>query len=154
MTPKINTVISSAHVSWLHWPGLTNKFRSINTGSCDGGNCVKFCILKSVQHSTLARATGTAFWLVDNWPLGLRGMYITPGYTFFSSIEKFSASQPSLARLYSAAASTSERLRSDGSLAIITKCYNSAALFCYLWSLSHRAFPSQNLGTIIKISHD
>ena len=35
-----------------------------------------------------------------------------------STIENFSASQPSLARLYSAAASPSERLRSDGSWAI------------------------------------
>ena len=37
--------------------------------------------------------------------------YEFTGYTFFSSIENFSASQPSLARLYSAATS-------DGSLAI------------------------------------
>ena len=41
---------------------------------------------------------------------------LTSGYTFFSSIENFSASQPSLAWLYSAAASPFERLRSDGSL--------------------------------------
>ena len=36
-------------------------------------------------------APGTAFWLVHNWPLGLRGTYITSGYTFFSWIENFSA---------------------------------------------------------------
>ena len=113
--------MSSAHVSWLQWPGLTNKFRQINTGSRDGWNCVKFCTLKSVPHSTLARAIGTAFWLVDNWPLDLRGIYITSGNAFFSSIENFSTSQPSLARLYSAAASPFERLRSDGSLAIRVK---------------------------------
>ena len=37
-----------------------------------------------------------AFWLVHNWPLGLRGIYITLGYTFFSSIENFSAYCPVL----------------------------------------------------------
>ena len=117
---------SSTRVSWLLWPGLTNKFRKINTESRDGGNCVKFCILKSVPHSTLAHAPGTAFWLVNNWPLGLRGIYITSGCglritgnTFLSSIENFSAYlEPSLARLYSAAASPSECLCLDGSLAI------------------------------------
>ena len=39
---------------------------------------------------------GTAFWLVHNWPLGLRGSYITSGYefmgyTFFSLMDNFSA---------------------------------------------------------------
>ena len=47
-------------------------------------------------YSTWARAPGTAFWLVHNWPLGLRGIYITLGYTFFSSIENFSAYCPVL----------------------------------------------------------
>ena len=49
-----------------------------------------------VCYSTWARAPGTAFWLVHNWPLGLRGIYITLGYTFFSSIENFSAYCPVL----------------------------------------------------------
>ena len=47
-----------------------------------------------VCYSTWARAPGTAFWLVHNWPLGLRGIYITLGYTFFSSIENFSTYCP------------------------------------------------------------
>ena len=49
-----------------------------------------------VCYSTWARAPGTTFWLVHNWPLGLRGIYITLGYTFFSSIENFSAYCPVL----------------------------------------------------------
>ena len=52
------------------------------------------------------------------WPDCWSGlMESTPGYTFWSSIENFSAYQPSLARLYSPASSQSSRLRSDGSLA-------------------------------------
>ena len=86
---------------------------------------MKFCILKSVPPSTLARAPGTVFWIVDNWPLGLRGIYITSDYElhFFKlDREFFWLLQPSLARLYSAAASPSERLRSDGSSANIVYC--------------------------------
>ena len=106
-------------------------------------------------HSTLAGATGTAFWLVDNWPLGLRGIYITSGYTFFSSIENFSASQPSLARFYSAAASPSERLRSDGSLAIIWK---KSVMICP-WSgkinwLSHGNLRGRLMAWRVRVPHD
>ena len=41
---------------------------------------------------------------------------------FFQLDREFFCLLPSLARLYSAAASPSERLRSDGSLAIINRC--------------------------------
>ena len=62
-------------------------------------------------------------WLTtDHLVSGESTLHQVTGYEFtdtlFSSIENFSASQPSLARLYSAATSPSERLRSDGSLAI------------------------------------
>ena len=172
---------------------------------------MKFCILKSVAHSTLARPPGTAFWLVDNGPLGLRGIYgrdsfnqnsdrsdrekrttskggpvfsklfwldrtdplsfgpkfpgilvewIAPyitsgyglritGYTFFSSIENFSAYQPSLARLYSAAASPAECLRSDGSLA---KSWLHTYIHTYihtLWRLPSRGLFSHNVNYYI-----
>ena len=73
---------------------------------------MKSCILKSVPHSTLARATGAAFdWFTtDHLVSGESTLhqvtgYEFTGYTFFSSIENFSASQSSLARFYSAAAS-------------------------------------------------
>ena len=54
---------------------------------------------KKLPHSTPAPVPGTAFWLVDNChPIGLRGIYISSGfglrntgYTFWSSIENFSA---------------------------------------------------------------
>ena len=68
----------------------------INTGSlCK----ILHFFLKSVPHSTPACAPGTAFWLADNChPIGLRGIYISSGYglritgyTFWSSIENFSA---------------------------------------------------------------
>ena len=54
-----------------------------------------FFFFKRVPHSTPARAPGTAFWLVDNChPVGLSssgyGLRIT-GYTFWSTIENFSA---------------------------------------------------------------
>ena len=68
------------YVCCLQWPGLTKEFRKINTESRDHGNCVKFCISKSVPHSTLARVPGTTFWLVDNWPLGLKGICVKSGY--------------------------------------------------------------------------
>ena len=62
-------------------------------------------------------------WLTtDHLVSGESTLHQVTGYEFtdtlFSSIENLSASQPSLARLYSAATSPSERLRSDGSLAI------------------------------------
>ena len=48
---------------------------------------------KSVPHSSSVRQVKfTAFWLAETvTPLGLRGIYITWGYTFWSSIENFSA---------------------------------------------------------------
>ena len=86
---------------------------------------MKSCILKSV-HIQLepVRQVLPFDWLTtDHLVSGESTLhqvtgYEFTGYTFFSSIENFSAYQPSLARLYSAAASPSERVRLDGSLAI------------------------------------
>ena len=56
-------------------------------------------------------------------PLGLRGIYIYYMRLHFLKLDReFFCLQPSLARLYSAAASPSERRRSDGSLAINVNC--------------------------------
>ena len=71
-------------------------------------------------------------------------MESAPGYTFFSSIENFSASQPSLARLYAAAASPFERLRSDGSLA------KKAALVIFCLALY--SAPDKNVTYIVDFS--
>ena len=59
-------------------------------------------------------------WLTIVTPLvsGESTLHQVTGYTFWSSIENFFCLLPSLARLYSAAASPSSRLRSDGSLAV------------------------------------
>ena len=83
-------------------------------------------------------------WLTtDHLVSGESTLHQVTGYEFtdtlFSSIENFSASQPSLARLYSAATSPSERLRSDGSLAIIiSEHYFSILYTAYTVSLSPR----------------
>ena len=103
MAPKI--LIQLIKYSWLPGPGLTNKSSKINTGS------LKFCIFKSVPHlRPCARYHLLIGWqLSHNWSL-----HQVTGYSFWNLIENF------LARLYSAAASPSLRLRSDSSLATMS----------------------------------
>ena len=119
---------------------------------------VSFCeiciFLKSVPHSTSARAAEelehvlqalTFDWLTTVTPLGLRGIYITPGYGlqvyklhFLKLDQEFFCILPSLARLYSAAALPSSRRRSDGLLVIsktTTLCVHHPILYIYLPSL-------------------
>ena len=85
--------------------------------------CDRYCLLIGWQLTTWSHVTGYEF----------------TGYTLSSSIENFSASQPSLARLYSAAASPSERLpserlRSDASLAINTNELPNHFTLTVFWS--------------------
>ena len=114
----------------------------------------EICIFFSAPHSTSARAAEELEhvlqvppfdWLTTVTPLGLRGIYITPGYGlqvyklhFLKLDQEFFCILPSLARLYSAAASPSSRLRSDGSLVIsktTTLSVHHPILYIYLPSL-------------------
>ena len=76
-------------------------------------------------------------WLTTVTPLGLRGINITSGYGvtvtiyrlhFLKLDREFFCMLPSLARLYSAAAWPSSRLRSDGSLATTLQQHSLFAL--------------------------
>ena len=93
---------------------MTKKFRSINTGGHDGWKCVKFCLLFNL--SPCARYCLLIGSQLTTWSQG-NLHYI--GLHFFQLDREFFCLLPSLTRLYSAAASPSVRLRSDGSLAII-----------------------------------
>ena len=93
---------------------MTKKFRSINTGGHDGWKCVKFCLVFNL--SPCARYCLLIGSQLTTWSQG-NLHYI--GLHFFQLDREFFCLLPSLTRLYSAAASPSERLRSDGSLAII-----------------------------------
>ena len=92
---------------------MTKKFRSMNTGGHDGWKCVKFCLLFNL--SPCARYCLLIGSQLTTWSQG-NLHYI--GLHFFQLDREFFCLLPSLTRLYSAAASPSERLRSDGSLAI------------------------------------
>ena len=92
---------------------MTKKFRSINTGGHDGWKCVKFCLLFNL--SPCARYYLLIGSQLTTWSQG-NLHYI--GLHIFQLDREFFCLLPSLARLYSAAASPSEGLRSDGSLAI------------------------------------
>ena len=87
----------------------------MNTRSRDGRNCVKFYILFNLspcaRYCLLIGSQLTTWCQVNLHYIRLH---------FFQLDREFFCLLPSLARLYSAAASPSERLRSDGSLAITT----------------------------------
>ena len=122
MAPKINRiyqVLMFLGCSGQVWRMILNNNNNKKNRSRDGWELCEILYFKKLPHSTWARAPGTAFWLVHNWALGLRGMYITSDYGlqiyglhFFQLDQEFFCLVPSLARLYCAAAS-------DGSLAII-----------------------------------
>ena len=114
----------------------------------------EICIFFSVPHSTSARARrgirtcapSTPFRLVDNshttWSQGnlhytRLGLQVYKLH-FLKLDQEFFCILPSLARLYSAAASPSSRLRSDGSLVIsktTTLSVHHPILYIYLPSL-------------------
>ena len=77
------------------------------------------------------------------------GIYITSAYTFFRSIENFSASQTSPAWLYSSAASPSERLRSDGSLAITRLAFRRVEKKIGSCSISFLVHPARSPGMML-----
>ena len=117
---------------------MTKTFRSINTGGHDGWKCVKFCLLFNL--SPCARYCLLIGSQLTTWSQG-NLHYIR--LHFFQLDREFFCLQPSLARLYSAAASPSERLRSDGSLAII----NSTHYLFSEWPEAYSEFSKSAPGT-------
>ena len=96
---------------------------------------MKFCLLFN-----LSPCAGYCLLIGSQLTTWSQGNLHYIGLHFFQLDREFFCLLPSLTRLYSAAASPSERLRSDGSLAI-----NSVYLFFYLFTYFNYRYKRQYL---------